>query len=84
MKIGKYITILVAISLFACQSHQTAQSSSDDFPDIFPDYKDVTIPSSISPLNFSVRNAKAIQVDLKESDGTVTSFYGKKHVEFPK
>lgn len=84
MKIGKYITILVAISLFACQSHQTAQSSSDDFPDIFPDYKDVTIPSSISPLNFSVRNAKAIQVDMKESDGTVTSFYGKKHVEFPK
>ncbi|MCF0172595.1 MAG: PD40 domain-containing protein [Bacteroidales bacterium] len=27
-------------------------------PDIFPDYKDVTIPPNIAPLNFRVNNAK--------------------------
>lgn len=84
MKIGYYISILISFFFIACQSHQEAKSSLYTYPEIFPDYKDVTIPSSISPLNFSVKNAKEMRVDVKEQNGTVTSFYGKKYVAFPK
>lgn len=83
MRIGYFFIILLSFSLVGCHSFKETKNQSDDYPDIFPDYKDITIPSCISPLNFSVKNAKTIRVDIKELDGTVTSFQGKKFISFP-
>ena len=55
--------ILVCFSLFlsGCTSWKTPASAVDDGPVIFPDYKDVTVPCNIAPLNFMIEGAERIQ-----------------------
>ena len=45
-----------------CSSWQEATLASADYPDIFPDYRNVTVPYNIAPLNFMVEYADRIQV----------------------
>ena len=42
----------MAISAISCKSVE-ASSELDEFPSIWPDYREVVIPESIAPLNFS-------------------------------
>ena len=52
MKILGNILLLSAF-LFSCSGGmKKADVTSPDKPDIYPDYKDVTVPSDIAPLNF--------------------------------
>lgn len=37
------------------------ESALDVQPDVFPDYKDVTIPYNIAPMNFMIEGAKRVQ-----------------------
>ena len=47
-------SILFAITLLAsCSSLPTNPSRVDEYPKIFPDYKGVTVPVGIAPLNFN-------------------------------
>ena len=39
-------------------------------PRIFPDYRDVTVPATIAPLNFTIDNAARLDVTLKGDDST--------------
>lgn len=48
--------------LTACTPTPHDVKQSEDEADIYPDYKDVTIPVNIAPLNFLVRNADAVEV----------------------
>ena len=63
---------LVCLSIFlaGCSSWETPVASVDDQPAIFPDYKDVTVPRNIAPLNFMIEETQRIQalisVDGKE------------------
>ena len=52
----------IIILLVACTPtpHDVKQSGQE--AEIYPDYKDVTIPVNIAPLNFVVRGAEAIEV----------------------
>lgn len=43
------------IGFSSCQGGLPEASSVDSFPDIFPDYTEVTIPVNIAPLNFKVK-----------------------------
>lgn len=66
VNIHKYIFILLAASLASCNGGRPPQMSpSAEQPDIFPDYKDVTIPAQIAPMNFNVENADAEYVYVK-------------------
>ena len=47
-----FLHIIVALICAACSQMPENAVHVDDLPDIFPDYKDVTIPKEIAPLNF--------------------------------
>ena len=55
----KITTILVTLALLltACRTDITADRTIDEEPTIFPDYKGVTVPPNIAPLNFQLMDA---------------------------
>lgn len=56
------LSLIICILLCAgCSSWKTPASASGTSPDIFPDYKDVTVPYNIAPLNFMLEDADRIQ-----------------------
>lgn len=73
---GIYTCIVIAILmlLMACipTPHDVKQSNRE--AEIYPDYKDVTIPINIAPLNFVVREVDAVEV--KVGDLTIRSRSG--------
>ncbi len=50
------LSIIVLVFCVACQSMLPTGQSLDTQPDIFPDYKAVTIPPNIAPLNFKLES----------------------------
>jgi hypothetical protein len=48
--------LLMAGSLWACTQPVKNAVQSADYPDIYPDYVGVTVPSQIAPLNFDLRS----------------------------
>lgn len=52
------LTLVFALVLAACNCKvEIAEQTNDDF-EIYPDYKGVTVPCNIAPLNFSVEDAE--------------------------
>ena len=72
------LTLALLTLLTACTPtpHDVVQSTQE--AEIYPDYKDVTIPVNIAPLNFVVRGAEAVEV--KAGGVTINSKGG--NVEF--
>lgn len=61
----KYIGCFIfCLSLAACNHDIQITGSINEEPNIFPDYKDVTIPVNIAPLNFILQDAKGIPTRL--------------------
>ena len=60
--IYKSLASAIIILLVACTPtpHDVKQSGQE--AEIYPDYKDVTIPVNIAPMNFVVRGAEAVEV----------------------
>ena len=52
-----------------CQKRREAKEVFDAYPEIFPDYKEVTVPYTIAPLNFEVKGADGMRVDVVEDEG---------------
>lgn len=48
------IGILIILSTLSCTAPIKVEKAIDAYPDIFPDYKDITIPPNIAPLNFKI------------------------------
>ena len=72
----------VLVLLAACNQQREAQEQSDKYPEIFPDYRGVTIPREIAPLNFSVAEAEHLQVEVRNmKDNSLLQAIGKEHVE---
>lgn len=55
------VAVTVCALLSGCTRMRQAAATADAQPTIFPDYKDVTIPVNIAPLNFMVEEAEHIQ-----------------------
>ena len=51
--IDKYIILAALLSLVSCAGKPTNVNPLADEAPIFPDYKEVTVPENIAPLNFS-------------------------------
>lgn len=77
--IGIFLAATLICLVSACSSHPSVPEQSaeaDRQPYIFPDYRDVTIPPNIAPLNFSVKEGTENCVALfTYPGGTMT--YGK-------
>ena len=65
-KLTKYLLLAVA-TVFICSCNYWHEPSAHvkNLPPIFPDYKGVTVPSNIAPLNFEVKGANRIQAIFK-------------------
>ncbi len=71
----------LGILLTAC-ADRVAKDTSTEQPEIFPDYRGVTIPRNIAPLNFSLSDAQYIQVEVREPQhGTTLTAAGEGHIE---
>lgn len=69
-----YALIFAILPLLSCGGDLTLEGSLDAQPEIFPDYRDVTVPCNIAPLNFSYKGVEecALLVDgetIRPSDG---------------
>ncbi len=67
-----FISILLFIALSSCSDDRMAMESVDSFPEICPDYVNVTIPPNIAPLNFMMKDAEKMNVILEGKGGTIT------------
>ncbi len=70
------IPALVCILFYSCNPKPENVHNNDEWPNIFPDYKEVTIPANIAPLNFNVENAEAVVAELIGDDGSKISASG--------
>lgn len=51
------MAIVAMLSLCGCSKEIRIAGHSDSCPEIFPDYREVTVPANIAPLNFKVCDA---------------------------
>ena len=78
--VSALMLILLHISFTGCSSWQTSQSSVDSCPFIYPDYKDVTVPSNIAPMNFMVEDADRVQAVFHVAGEEIFRLVGKESV----
>ena len=65
MKNLEYIICLLLGCVFlACSTDIKVSKTVNEEVEIFPDYKEVTIPVNIAPLNFMVMNAEGAETGL--------------------
>ncbi len=76
------IGYLIAVVVFSCSGPENVKISKD-FPPVYPDYIDVTIPQNIAPLNFLLRNKpENLIVTIKgKSDSIIV--IGEQKIEIP-
>lgn len=66
--------------LLSCAGRTEPASVTDDLPDIFPDYIDVTVPSNIAPLNFMIEGADHIRASFFVEGQEVIAVDGRKGI----
>ena len=72
-----FLHIIIALICAACSQIPENAVHVDVLPDIFPDYKDVTIPREIAPLNFYVNDsADCVYVEAVGGSGEKISASG--------
>jgi hypothetical protein len=78
------ITIPVLLLVYSCQMRINPSETNEEILSIFPDYRDVSIPFNIAPLNFQVNGSYskviAIIEDKKDKELVVK---GKQVIAFP-
>lgn len=75
--LDKLLALSCLVQIAGCSSWKTPGSISDTEPQIFPDYKDVTVPCNIAPLNFMVEEVDHIQTIITLEGGEMISVTGK-------
>lgn len=79
------------ILLASCaQTHENAEQV-DHYPNMYPDYADVTIPVNIAPLNFEIRDKHLTNIetiltiegaDANDADNTLTATSNSQNLKF--
>lgn len=76
------IIIALTVIVLGCTPKPHDITYNDELPPIYPDYSDVTIPVNIAPLNFMVRDARAVEVTVTCGDATLQVNSGDDGVTF--
>lgn len=72
--------LLFSVLVASCSSWMNPESVLDVEPSVFPDYKDVTIPCNIAPMNFMVEGADRIQAVISVDGQETLKVSGKEGV----
>lgn len=80
-----HLSLICALAVFSgCSSWKEPSAHSDEYPVIFPDYKDVTVPGNIAPLNFMLEGADYVQATLSSDVKEILRVSGRDGIiEFP-
>ena len=77
------VLLLVIYGLCGCGADVSVQKL-NRLPDIFPDYRNVTIPVNMAPLNFSLQDScKKIKVYFIQDDKVLLKCRGKRKIDIP-
>lgn len=82
LKTVTYCFVLFAF-LSACNNTPENVQQSNQHPNIYPDYTDVTIPENIAPLNFLLRDSVEKTVATFEGKETSLTISGKQKIQIP-
>ena len=66
-----------------CNTTQPPKETSKETPQIFPDYKNVTVPCNIAPLNFMIEGATHISADFSIDNKNIFSIDGENTIDIP-
>lgn len=77
------LLILVLLAALSCGRGVSDPIYSGRSPRIFPDYRDVTVPATIAPLNFTIDDAVRLDITLTGDDGSTLHVNGPT-ARFPK
>ncbi len=70
--------------LTACNgNNNSCAEKSSEYPNIFPDYINTTIPENIAPLNFKIKDATHIKAVVTLDGCEMFDLNGKNTIEFP-
>ncbi len=83
MKLKSIYLGLLAIFLCGCGGRPAEVAESGSYPQIFPDYQDVTIPINIAPLNFRVENSQKVEVEFMQGDKQLLKCKGDGSIDIP-
>ena len=80
-----YYTLFWCFGLILLDSctQKEARNYSKGYPQIFPDYINVTIPSNIAPLNFGMKEATCMQVLFESASGNALVVKGENSIQIP-
>lgn len=82
MKRFKLLYIALIALLAACNP-PAPTSITDQYPPIYPDYINRTIPATIAPLNFGVKDAKHLQLKIYHGSNCVLDLHSKDQTDIP-
>ncbi len=68
--------------LFACTPREARQTSEQE-PDIFPDYKSATLPCNIAPPNFGIAGAEHLRADFSLNGKQLFAAEGNDEIRIP-
>lgn len=77
--------LLIAVLFSACKETVVVDEEKEEYPDIFPDYTEVTIPPNIAPLNFRIEEPNITKTDFTVAgrDGKTYQNQTKKTIVIP-
>lgn len=76
-------SFIILTFLVSCNKIPQDVSQDSNYPNIYPDYINVTIPANIAPLNFMLRDsAEKVVAEIQSQDQTLT-VTGKQKVQIP-
>ncbi len=79
-----YIFLVLSVLLPGCSRFPNTFEKSEEHPQIFPDYTDLTIPVNIAPLNFAIRDSgDDYFVDIASTNGKSIRVHTKGVVDIP-
>jgi len=64
MKKNIYILTLFTVMFTGCREAVESPVQINEYPKIYPDYTEVTVPASIAPLNFMIKPEKYDRIDV--------------------
>lgn len=85
MKIIPYIYIIVALLLASCgkpaREIPASYEESGEQAGIYPDYKDITVPENIAPLNFMMKGKEGLVVTWEGENGSTLTVSGTDRID---
>ncbi|MCR5454500.1 MAG: hypothetical protein K6F33_05885 [Bacteroidales bacterium] len=82
----KFCIFLLLALLCSCGYQVNSTIEVNHEPELWPDYRDVTVPKNIAPLNFSTiafDSLDAIEAHVSTPSGEVYDLYGDQYIDFP-